>query len=414
MRLPWLPAVLLVVVLPAAATPASDRSDHQGASGRLRPLIPDELPERPPPAPPPAPGPKRAARWADADAVAYSAGAGTVSLCETATIPLNLLPVVGPGAALVTQWFCIIPAAVTVDYIAIHHGGRDAAFWQAGLALAASKAFSDLTELPWVVSFTTTTISAGLVAAATYVTGGLDFLPADVPEAYRPLAITGYITGTTALTAFLNVVRDFIAWRIYTLSYDLLTDKLPPKDNSHLEDAYLDKSLNPFERAFLLAALTEGVQPDFSLWHIVPVVGRFVLAYDRADLLRHRLRRVSKDTFRDDREVFLPMDAAIFAVFGLDCGFGVLTDVALIASAGIFLLGTSLVLTYGPAALGTGGVGRLVAALGTAGLFASSAAVSLTLVREARRVVGPALVSLAYGPVPDAWIDAVRDELTTE
>ncbi len=99
---------------------------------RPKPIAPPPTAPASPPAAPPGPA------WADPEREIEAAAEGSLDTCELLALPLGFLPGVGEVIDFAAGWLCIIPAAMAVDYVAVHHGGRDSFLWQSGVALAAA------------------------------------------------------------------------------------------------------------------------------------------------------------------------------------------------------------------------------------------------------------------------------------
>ncbi len=296
-----------------APLPDGPAGADEGAAGFVGPPAPapvaDKKPEKPE-----ANGDKlvvkaahRTPYWDDADQFGASLSRGSIGVCEALTTPLGILPYVGFAAAWAIEWFCIVPGALTLDYVAARHGDDPNGAWGEGAAaLAAAKLWKDATTIPVY-------IAAGAVFATTavFLTGltvaSLVAFPISAAWVFVPMAIGAVAAATGGAWVAAEYVRDVGADALFWWVYDGLGDaddqrpQVAKARHEDAENAILGPDPNFIGRYWTLASLAAGVKPDAEPLHFVPLAGPIALERDRAAMLKERMHRVASDVFFDSQ-----------------------------------------------------------------------------------------------------------------
>lgn len=269
------------------------------------------------PATAPAPG-VATPRWDDIDREVEVAAEGGIDVCEALSLPLSLIPGVGDAVGTVTEWLCIVPAAIAVDTVALQFGGRDATLWQATVALLARKLFEDLIDTPLTILVAAAAIGAvgalvGSALVSLYVVAGFPiFLPT--------LLAVGVGTLAVAPVAWLKkkggeLVFEAIFFGLTNQIYGADLDKKRGEAWFRPGDAQLQKG--GWARAYVLAAAAAGSKAKVGLWELVPVAGPLVKAGEEIVATKERLRRVGRDVLMDPPGRDLSgMDTAVDVIGG--------------------------------------------------------------------------------------------------
>ena len=220
---------------------------------------------------------------------------GGVDVCEALSLPLSLIPGIGGAVGTITEWLCIVPAAIAVDTVAIHFGGRDASLWQATVALLAKKLFQDLLSTPLTVLVALAVIGGvgaivGSALLALYVVPGFPiFLPT--------LLAVGV---GTLLIAPVTLVRDKGGELIFTSLFSLTTEQVYGDELvKKRQEAFFQPGQIGWGRPYVLLATAAGTKGETDLAGIVPIAGPMWKASAEAIALKERMRRVGRDVLRD-------------------------------------------------------------------------------------------------------------------
>lgn len=254
------------------------------------PAVPAAVPAAPAAAPA-AP----AVVWDDMpDELAMTAEGG-IDVCEALSLPLSLIPGVGGAVGTITEWLCLVPAAIAVDTVAIHFGGRDAFLWQATVALLAKKLFQDLLSTPLTVLIAVAAIGGvgalvGSALLSLYVVAGFPiFLPT--------LLAVG--AGTLLVTP-VALLRDKGGELIFSGLFAVTTNQVYGAELSKRRaEAYFQPGEIGWARPYVLFTAAAGTKADTGLAGIVPIAGPLWKAGDEAAALKERMRRVGRDVLHD-------------------------------------------------------------------------------------------------------------------
>jgi hypothetical protein len=316
----------------AAPEPSPEREPEPAATPDPAPdpapdPLPDPAPEPAPAAPPGAPAAPPAAPpaasapppiWEDIHEEAQRTASGGLDVCQALSLPLSLIPGIGGAVGTVTEWLCIVPAAIALDTVALQFGGRDATLWQAVLALLAQKLFEDLIDTP--LTILVAIAAAGAVGAlagsallALYVIPGFPiFLPT--------LLAVG---GGTLLVAPVAMLKTKGGELLFDAIFFGLTSRIYGAElTKKQEEAWIqpgDESLQKggWARAWVLMAAAAGSKGESTLWSVVPIAGRLVKAASEREVTKRRMRRIGQDVLRDPPGRDLSgMDTAIDVIVG--------------------------------------------------------------------------------------------------
>lgn len=334
--------------------------------------------------------------WPDADREIEAAAEGMLDVCETLATPLGLIPGVGEVVGVAAGWLCIVPAALAVDYVAVHHGGRESFLWQALISITAAKVVGVVVELP--------VLAVGVGAVALYGVAAAGLVAASGTTAFVPLAVGGGILlGYVAFEAW-RTAHDRVPGAVFSGIYGLVAR--PFDDDGQARRAQQAALVKPHVDGipgFLALVAGASVMDVQTEWlHLAPVVGPFAKARARADLAKGRMRRVGRDVIGDPPKDLSTMDA--------------IEDV-LSQSKAWMQAGGHVLLIGG---LGTAGIGAAVAAatlaggerpppvdvLGVVGVSAMGAGVGALLLSKATDVARPIALPVAYVLAPPLASDA--------
>ncbi len=358
------------------------------------PATPPVGPATPAPTPalvaPVTPPPPRTV-WEPFDKEVVRTADGSMDVCAAIALPLTIVPGVGDIVGTVADWFCIIPAAIAVDYAGAFHGKRESHFWQPALGLVLKKGFETLVDTPIIVVTigAAITIAAGGVAAAFY--GGLPVT----------LVTTGAVGVTLAVYLGLRGFRDAIGNFLFEKTYNVLVDERSDEALAPAREASgLKPAVDGIPGGFGLMATVAGSKPSFNWAHAVPVLGPIWRSGDNADNIKRRVRRYANEVLLVDKPDLGGMDTSAEILSGVQGYSMAAGHVGLGVGVGLFGAGLAVALTdqnnenQGLAEV-LGGVGIVSVLGGVGGIVVSQAAERLQ----------PIVVPLAWGaaddPVPD-------------
>ncbi len=231
--------------------------------------------------------------WDDLERELEMTAEGGIDVCEALSLPLSLIPGVGDAVGTISEWLCLVPAALAVDYVAVHHGGRDAFLWQAAVSMLAGKLVGDALDTPFYI----------VVGAAVLAGVGVPVLAAVIAPGTSLLLPTLLAVGGAALlVAPLAWVKDKIGEWIFTSSFFFLTDQVHGDDLQKARDGtWLRPGLGGswWARPFVLMGTAAGTRAERDLVDLIPVWGRWTKATRQGDLLKERMRRVGTDVLLD-------------------------------------------------------------------------------------------------------------------
>ena len=150
--------------------PAATNTAAEPPTAPVPPNVPPAEEPATPPAATPTPTPTAptvapTTRWEPFDREAARTADGSLDVCATMVFPLTFVPGVGDIVGTISDWLCIVPAALAVDYVGTWHGGRESHFWQPVLALVLKKVWETVLDTPIMV-VTIGIILGGTVGAA--------------------------------------------------------------------------------------------------------------------------------------------------------------------------------------------------------------------------------------------------------
>lgn len=267
---------------PTPPTPATTPAPPAEVEAGLVPAAPAEnkKPEPPWEAPP---------KWEDIDDELAMTAEGGIDVCEAASLPLSLIPGIGDAVGTVTEWVCLIPAAIAVDTVALQFGQRDATLWQATVALLAKKLFMDLLDTPLYVAIGIAVLAA--VGVGTYaVFAGLPvFLPAVIAAGAGSLLVAPVV-----------LLRDKGGDLIFKGLFALLTNQIYGDELAKKQrGAWFKPGDMGWARGYVLMAAAAGTKGHAGLGSLVPIAGPLWKAADENAALKERMRRVGRDVLRD-------------------------------------------------------------------------------------------------------------------
>ena len=299
-----------------------------------------QTPSSPGPPTPPAtaqtnPVPRARTLWTPHDEAVEQAAEGSLAVCRTALLPFVVVPVLGSAAGLLAEWGCILPAALALEHVSLHHSSRGAELWQSMVALTAGKTAATLVELPMPF----------LVVGSIVVVG----LGTGVAAFYGGLPITTAVAGTVVAGAVVFAAADVAAdgaedlvfstvYRAFERPHDPLA--LPGKQKK----SKVPEKLENFAAAFALASTTAGAKPEFSWLHIVPVAGPLIHAEQQANASKAAMRRTAKEALWVEKKNLDAMDDAEDLLSGMEGWLKAGAHVGILATAGAFA--SSLVFFY--------------------------------------------------------------------
>jgi hypothetical protein len=242
--------------------------------------------------------------WDDLEREYEMTAEGGIDVCEALSLPLSLVPGIGDAVGTVSEWICLVPAAIAVDYVAVHHGSRDAYLWQAVVALLAQKLFVDLLDTPFYIAVGVAVLAAvGVPAAFAFFLPGTSLL---LPT----LLVVG---GGAALIAPLAWLRDKGGELVFTTLFFALTNQVHGDEaKAARERSVFKPGMAGFARPYVLMAVAAGTKPEREPIELIPVYGTWSKSMRTGELLKERMRRVGKDVLLDkpDRDLTV-MDGTI-------------------------------------------------------------------------------------------------------
>ena len=343
-------ALLFVIVATAAQTEAAPTTDAPPPPAVAAPAeaAPTDVapaqaaPPAAPPAPAPAAAPPAADKpherlWDDLERELEMTAEGGIDVCEALSLPLSLIPGVGDAVGTVSEWLCLVRAALAVDYVAVHHGGRDAFLWQAAVSMLAGKLVGDALDTPFYI----------VVGAAILAGIGVPVLAAVIAPGTSLLLPTLLAVGGAALlVAPLAWVKDKIGEWIFTSSFFFLTNQVHGDELQRARDGtWLRPGLGGswWARPFVLMGTAAGTRAERDLEDLIPIWGRWTKATRQGVLLKERMRRVGTDVLLDPPGRDLgAMDATIDVLSYGKAAVGSLGQATAIVGLGVGVTGVVL------------------------------------------------------------------------
>lgn len=336
----------------------------------------------------PAAGPNASSRperthWEPFDKEVVRVADGSLRVCSSVALPLTIVPGVGDVVGTVSDWFCIIPAAMAVDYASAWHGRRESHFWQPALALVLKKGFETLVDTPIMVVTIGAIVAVAVGGVAATVFGGL---PVTVVTA-------GGVSITLVVYLGLRAVRDTIGNFLFDKSFAFLVEEKGDEAAAdEREKGWLQPGLDGVPGGFGMMATVAGSRPSFDWSHAVPVVGPIWRAGPHADEIKRRTRRYAREVLRVEKTDLSGMDATAETLTGIQGWSMAAGHVALGVGVGLFGAGLGVALTD------RANEGQLTAELlGTAGLVTVAAGGAAVVVSIAADRIQPLVVPLVFG-----------------
>ncbi len=277
--------VVMVAQTDAPAVEAAPSDPAPPAAEPVEPVAPAASAPKKEVKPPPEPN----AQWENIDDEIAMTGEGGIDVCEAASLPLSLIPGIGDAVGTVTEWVCLIPAAIAVDTVALQYGGRDASLWQATVALLAKKLFMDLLDTPLYVAIGIAVLAAVGVGTYAFFAGLPIFLPAVIAAG-----------GGALLVAPVVWLRDKGGDLIFRGLFFLLTNQIYGAELAKKQsEAWFKPGDIGWARGYVLMTVAAGTKGDTGIAGIVPIAGPLWKASDEAVALKERMRRVGRDVLKD-------------------------------------------------------------------------------------------------------------------
>lgn len=325
-------------------------------------------------------------RWVPFDQEVMRVADGSIRVCGSLALPLTIIPGVGEVVGTISDWMCIVPAAMAVDYTSTWHGPRESHFWQPALALVLKKGFETLVDTPIIVVTIGAVVAIAVGSLAGVVIGGL---PVSVVTA-------GGIGTTLVLYLGLRGVREAIGNLLFQKTFTFLVDESTEEATAdERQHALLKPGLGGIPGAYGLMATVAGSRPAFDWSHAVPVMGPMWRAGAHAAELKAKTRRFAHEVMEVDKADLGAMDATIDALTTTQAIAMASSHVALGVGVGLFGAGTIMALTDANDSLQT--TAEIVGTVGLATVAAGGAAVVVSFAADRAQ---PLLVPLAWSMAP--------------
>ena len=346
-----------------------------------------------PHAPPPPAAPQT--QWQPLGDEVENTATGMLGVCETLILPISIIPAVGEYIGVAAEWACIVPAALAVENVALHHGDRAPHMWQIVGALAAQKLWQTLVGLPVPIVLVSVAVLGG-IASVTSVYFAL--MPVG-------LAIGLFVMPVTATYLFTEFLEERGGRLIFSGLYGLFDEARMGEDHEVArKEVWLGPRQTGIPGALALVATAHGSDAPFRWPFLIPVVGPMLQQSDEAVVLQARMRRTGIEVLGERKDELHVMDTTVDVLTtsrGIIKGAG---QASLLASIG--LLATSYALWVNdeqqPAQV-VGGIGAVGAVL----------AAALVAVAKVPEVITPCCVPAAYliAPVVETYPDPRAGEI---
>jgi hypothetical protein len=321
-------------------------------------------------------------KWRPFDQEVMRVADGSVRVCGSLALPLTIIPGVGEVVGTISDWMCIVPAAMAVDYTSAWHGPRESHFWQPALALVLKKGFETLVDTPIMVVTIGAVVAIAIGSIAGVVFGGL---PVTVVTA-------GGLGTTLVLYLGLRGVREAVGNFLFQKTFTLLVDESTEEaTEDERRDAFLKPGLGGIPGAYGLMATVAGSRPPFDWSHAVPVMGPMWRADAHAAEIKAKTRRFAHEVMEVDKADLGGMDATIETLTQIQAVAMASSHVALGVGVGLFGTGTIMALTDPNDSLQ--GAAELLGTIGLATVAAGGAAVVVSFAADRSQ---PLLVPLAW------------------
>jgi hypothetical protein len=325
-------------------------------------------------------------RWAPFDQEVMRVADGSIRVCGSLALPLTIIPGVGEVVGTLSDWMCIVPAAMAVDYTSTWHGPRESHFWQPALALVLKKGFETLVDTPIIVVTIGAVVAIAVGSLAGVVIGGL---PVSVVTA-------GGIGTTLVLYLGLRGVREAVGNFLFQKTFTSLVDESTEEATAdERRNALLKPGLGGIPGAYGLMATVAGSRPAFDWSHAVPVMGPMWRAGAHAAELKAKTRRFAHEVMEVDKADLGAMDATIDALTTTQAIAMASSHIALGVGVGLFGAGTIMALTDTNNSLQA--TAEILGTVGLATVAAGGAAVVVSFAADRSQ---PLLVPLAWSMAP--------------
>ncbi len=285
-----------------------------------------------PPLPPPI-------EWEDLPEELERTAEGGIDVCEAASMPLSLVPGVGDAVGTVSEWLCLVPAAIAVDTVAVHFGQRDALFWQSAIALLVQKLFEDLIDTPLEIVVVLAAIAAvGAIVGSALI--GLYLVPG-FPIFLPTLVAIG--VGTFLIAPVVFVKKKGGEWIFRTIMMALTNRVYGAELDKKRRDALVKPGEVPgWVRPYVLMTTAAGSEAEDDPLHFIPVAGRLFKAADEGRVTKERMRRVGRDLLMDKPGRDLTaMDTTIDTLAGIKGVTGAVGQGLALVGLGVGLAGAA-------------------------------------------------------------------------
>jgi hypothetical protein len=314
--------------------------------------------------------------WVPFEEEAARTAEGALAVCTTFLFALHLVLGVGDVVDTLGQWVCLVPAAVSLDYLAAFHSERASAPWQPGAALVAKK----LTEAALDTPILVVTIAAVVVG----VSGGAALaVIGNVPVTLIAAgALGGMLVTLTGLKRLRNALGD-VAFD--AVDGALLSRASQEQVQNAQRTSYVQPGIKDFSATFGLITTVASSAPSFQWAYAVPVAGPVWRSHAYAKNIQERDRRFAREVLLVEKEDLRAVDAKSNALAAVE---GVSPAAAQVALTTVLaMVGTGLVMSLssprpeqGHPAENLGNIGLDAAGVGALSLVAATTAQRLQAV----------------------------------
>lgn len=339
------------------------------------------------------------AHWDDAEVKARDTAQAAVRVCEAIAFPLTLVPGVGSVAASLVDWGCLVPAALAVDYVGVHHGDRGGSVWPPLMGLIAAKLVR--TGVMYV------SIAGALIVGGLYATVVTAALISANAAYYIPVGVTGLLAIGGASGLLIHRVSKAADRAAFSSVYESWAPRWPDDSTRRRiqGEAWLKPKLDGTARGYALMTAAGMVEVEGDFTHGLPVVGPVYKAEDRITFLKAQMRRVGADLFGELPKDPAGMDAQIELWLRTEGYLEAGAHACLLAGAAIFAAGS---ISSAVAYQQTGDekqYAELALGLGTTGIVVAGTGVGLLLARDVPRIARTWFVPMAFGFDPPESLD---------
>ncbi len=379
-----------------ASDPASEPAPEPDRAAEPKPEAEPESAAPPPPVVDPNAPVARSVPWEDPVEKLAATSTGAVDACETAAFPLTFLPGVGSVASSLIEWVCLIPAALAIDYVGVHHAGYESFLWQPLAALLLAKLWRGFVLVAGWTTIIATGFLFGTVVSAALALGGA--------AAYIPVGLTGVLTLAGGMIMAMSFLKKRGSEFVFTATYTNLANQLStPVETLEAQDrAWIKPPPGPFGRAYSLLSAAAGAEPERSWAHGIPVAGPLFRAGAKAEAVEEATLQVGRDVLGERPQYPDELRMAAEIASYTEGVFGAVGQALLGAGAVVFVTGTVLAALSYQANEDLTEYGVVIGGLGGLGVAVAGTGVTLILLREVPRIARSLLVPAAFGLCPPA------------